>query len=98
MPNKRDNNRMVYYDWNEFGYSVEVVDINEGKELDTYHAGNNRCSSADSDSVPYGTKNAVPMKTLRLYAMKEANRMRKEYGAFAIERDTKLRNYKDEED
>lgn len=91
------NNVMVYYDWNDFGYSVEVADIVSGEEIEVYHAGNNRASSDVGDTVPPGTAHAYPRKKMREFAIKTAKGMCEDHKAFDIERDTKLRNDKQED-
>jgi hypothetical protein len=68
---------IVFY--NHYGYTVYL--FNDGQiENDMYSAGNNKWSSADTDSVPLDNANCVPLWRIRQYAKHTGRQIAREEG------------------
>lgn len=66
--------------YNNLGYQILSLDKDGQIVEEVYAAGNNRNSSATSDSVPPDNKNAVPPQTLIKWCRKESKDFAKERG------------------
>ena len=87
----------IYYNFDEWGYTIEVLDLINNTELEVYHSDDFGCpdytSSVFQDMVTNHYKNPLGLEKTEKYALNTANDMLKEYRANFIERNEELRNY-----